>query len=56
MLNIDVDGGWEEYPVVCHHSMAGNLAEIQRREKAEGLALCKTGWPDIDFHYPHLRD
>jgi hypothetical protein len=45
-----------DHPMECQHSMAGNLAEIQRREKADNLALCKTGWPDIDSHYPNLRD
>ena len=32
--------------------MAANLAEIQRREKAEDLELFRTGWPEIDAHYP----
>ncbi|MGV0991100.1 MAG: hypothetical protein ACOYB7_02495 [Mycobacterium sp.] len=52
----DDGADWTEYAVECRHSMAGNLAEIQRREKVENLALCKTGWPDIDSHYPNLRD
>ena len=57
VLVADSDGDYfNEHPVQCQHSMAGNLAEIQRREKAENLALCKTGWPDIDSHYPLFRD
>ncbi len=52
--------GYIEYPVECQHSMAGNLAEIQRREEEadpkDNLGLCITGWPDIDSHYPQFRD
>ena len=48
------DEHWVDHPVECQHSMAGNLAEIQRREKAEDRSLCKTGWPEIDAHYPRF--
>jgi len=58
VLAEDVDDGenFIEHPVDCQHSMSANLAEIQRREKAESLALCKTGWPEIDAHYPLFDD
>ncbi len=53
----DSDEHWTEIPVKCQHTMDGNLAEIQRMEKANaGFGLCKTGWPAIDSHYPLLRD
>jgi hypothetical protein len=42
------DEEWIEYPVDCQHSMAGNLAEIRRRKKAECLLLFATGFPEID--------
>ena len=45
-----------EHPVECQHSIVANLADIQRREKAEGLALGKTGWLEIDCHYPLFDD
>jgi hypothetical protein len=46
-----LDDDWAEYPVECQHSMAANLAHIQRREKEEGRGLCKTDWSEIDSHY-----
>ena len=49
------DEGFED-PVDCQHSIAANLAEIQRREKAEDRSLCRTGWPEIDAHYPIFDD
>jgi hypothetical protein len=53
----DDDGeNWIEHPVVCQHSIAANFAEIQRREKAESLQLCRTGWREIDAHYPLFDD
>jgi hypothetical protein len=45
-----------EHPLDCQHSIAGNLAEIRRREKAEDLSLFRTGWPEIDVHYPLFTD
>jgi hypothetical protein len=40
----------EEDPVVCQHSVAGNIAEIRRiHEVSEGYwHLAKTGWREID--------
>jgi hypothetical protein len=49
--DIDADD-WIEHPVVCQHSMDGNLAEIRRWEKATGFELGKTRWRAIDSHYP----
>ena len=49
------DEGYED-PVDCQHSMAANLAHIQRREKAEDRLLGRTGWPEIDSHYPLFDD
>jgi hypothetical protein len=52
----DNDERWIEHPLVCQHSIAGNLAEIQRREKTEDVELFRTGWPEIDVHYPLFTD
>lgn len=51
-----IDDGGLEYPVDCQHSMAANLADIQRREKAEDRFLCRTGWSQIDSRYPEFAD
>ena len=52
----DDEDNFTEHPVACQHSMANNLAEIQRREVLGRLELCKTGWSEIDAHYPLFSD
>lgn len=55
--NTDCDD-FKELTVKCRHSLDANLAEIQRIElESEGYwGLAKTGWHEIDRHYPMFCD
>lgn len=61
---LDADGDWVSSSsadgkvrfLKCQHSIDGTLAEIRRNESNGYNMDIKTGWPEIDSHYPDLID